>query len=484
MTEKLIRQTLFGDSKSVTLKPIVTNYAPYGIINDQIYKIFTGNGGTITSNANGAEINLDITTAVGSFTTLRSTRVIKYRPGYTNAVRQAYLFDTPVANSLQFCGLGNAGSDFYFVYNGTDFGIRYSTNGLAEVQTLTINVAENTTATATITLDGTIFIVSLTNAGGILSFTAHEIELGIFTGWNVEHIDNTIIFQSRNVGPRNGVYSYTSTGASTGTFAQTKAGADLTTVNILQSDWNANSSMIRDLDPLKKNMYEVEYTWYGIGNVEFRILNPRSGKYETVHILKFANSQVEPSVTQPNMFIQCGCASLGSTTALRNRISGMFGGTWGDVRVEIPLYSAGNQRTINPGVETVIIAIKNRQTINGFANQSEIKLARVTFAVDGNRAVTLKIIKNPTTLSANTTADYTDYDYIDANNSITLSDNKSLTYTGGLLIDQYVIGKDGSLYADYFQRELVMFQDDVIIFTATSTQSNVTDISVTWVEDI
>ena len=477
---------LNGFSVSSSLNTVFQGFHPYGLINNQLYTQLTATGGAVAANTNGCEVNLSITTSVGSYSVLRANRNIQYRPGLVNTLTQSAVFNTGVANSLQFIGVGNNASDIYFCYNGATFGTRYSSGGLSEVRKLTINVAENTTATATITLNSVAYTVSLTNAGGSTNFTAHQVETGSSFGgiWNIEHIGNVVFFSAKSVGSLNGTYSYSSTGASTGTFTQLKAGVALTSNFTAQADWNGTSIMKDTLDPTKKNMYRIEYVWHGAGNITYSVYNPDNSTYEVVHTEVFANSATSPSLTQPNMFLQQGIASLGSTTAMTLKTSGMYAAVYGNTNVKAPINGITNSKAISANTETVLLCIKNRNTLNGFNNQSSMYLERITVSTDGNRPVIIKIIKNPTTLSANTTTDYTNYTYVDENNSLAIYDTTTDTYTGGTILDTIIVGKNLSEYLDYSGEKIEFFQSDIIIFTATSTAINTVDIAVVIRDDI
>lgn len=484
MAENLTQQVI-GSAKSAIYNPVFAVIGAYNILNTQLIRINTALGGTVTSNANQVSIDLDITTTAGSSASVRAVRVLKYRPGIPNSVRFGMIFDTGVANSRQFGGLANEGNQITFIQNGTDFGVRRATGGRPEIRTLTITVAENGAATGTVTLDGVAFNVTLSNAGGDIDFTAHELgDTFTYTGWTTEHVNDTISFtNSVGVGPLVGTFSYSSTGASVGTFAQTQVGVVETNFDVLQADWNGNSEMVFLLNPQLANAYEIEYTWLGVGNIDFRVLNPRQGKYETVHSMRIANIGSPLSLEQPNMFGTVSCISDTSTTAIRTTTSGFSGGSYGVTNIKSPIYGIANERTIAANTETVILAIANRFVVNGTINQSEVFLERLSGAIDGNRPVLIKIIKNPTTLGADATGDYTDFQYVDETESLTLFDIVSLTYTGGSIIDEFFVGKDGNLAIDYHLRELELFQGEIIIITAESTQTNVVNISFTLLED-
>lgn len=479
-------QQVVGSGKFVTVTPVVQIYAPYKILNSQTVVSFLNAGGTVTSAANQIAIDLNITSSVGSYALLRSRRVLKYRPGIVNTVRFGYDFDVGVANFIQFGGMQNEGNQISFAMIGTDFVVRKQSGGRLEIRTLTITAAETGAATATVTLAGVPFAVPLTNAGGTLSFTAFEIANFSYTGWTVTHVDDEVIFSSSTIvapAPITGTFSYSSTGASTGTFVRSQIGVVATNLDILQVDWNGNSEMIQKLIPTNFNSYEIEYSWLGGGNIDFRVLNGRDGKFETVHSMRFANNGTDISLEQPNMFAAVGLISEGSTTAMMSKVSGMFAGTFGPTSIRSPLYGLSNERTIAANTETVILVIKNRLVVNNTINQSVVLIERFSASADGNRPVQLRLIKNPTTLSAGLTTDYTNYQFVDETESLTVFDTTALTFTGGSTLDAHIIGKDGSIAIDYFERELELFQSETIIVTALSTLSNVVNLSLNVLED-
>lgn len=477
-------ENIFGDMITTPYNLIVQSYAPYGMINNQVFTQFTATGGTIIANTNGVEIDFNITSSIGSYATLRSRKVVHYRPGFTNLFRTSARFNSAVANSLQFVGLGNAGSDLYFAHNGTDFGVRRSTSGLTEVRTLTISAAATGAETATITLNGVAFTATLSNAGGDIDFTAHESEVGdTYTGWNVEHVGDKIIFSGAGVGARSGTYSFSSTGAATGSFTQDKAGSALTTEFVAQSAWNGYSSLKDDLDFTKNNLFQIQYSWFGSSNIVFSIYNSSTARFEVAHTMTFANTETAVSLTQPNMFVQQGLASLGSTTAMTLTSTCSMAATMGPILIEAPIHSVSNTKALSSNTETNILVIKNRNTVNGYANQSTIYISRITLAADGNRPVRVRLIKNPTAIGASTTGDYHNYQFVDSANSLIIYDTDSDTYTGGDVIDTFFVGKNG--FADLtFEKTLELDQSDEIVITAFSTATNTFDISISFIDDI
>lgn len=482
-------KNIFGEGITTSHNIVIQNYTPCGIINDQMYTIYSAYGGTVSSNDNGIDVDLNITSSMYSYCVLRSKRVLKYRPGMVNTFMGSMRFAAPVANSMQFIGIGNASSDLYFAYDGTSFGVRRSTGGYQEVRCLTIDVHENSNnKTGDLTLDGVDYTVDLDDADGIGEenpFTASQIKkANVYGGWNVDQIGEKLIFTGQSVGEKNGVYSYSSNGTSTGTWSRERVGQALTTEFIPQTNWNGNSRMITDIDPTKNNLYEIEYSWFGASNIKFRILNPDNGLFETVHTMRFSNTATQPSLSHPNMFIQQGIASMGSITPLGASSGCTSGSTLGNIMPRPPKYSITNEKSLQKNTEAVILALKNRNSINGITNQGRILISKLTIATEGSKSVKISIIKNPTTVGQNIKTDYQSYNYVDKANSMSMVDKTSLTYTGGSLIDNFYVSRDNHITIDFTGKEIELHQFDVILITAISNGYNVTDLSISIEEDL
>ncbi|ARR74927.1 hypothetical protein SAGO17_0007 [Mimivirus AB-566-O17] len=477
-------KNMFGELQINQTAPIFQTYFLYGILNTQLTTCFCSNGGTSSPNINGCELDVSIQNDLYSYSVIRCLKVIKYRPGVSTVIRVNMIFDTPIANSLQFGGVGNGNSDLYFCYNGTEFGTRISTDGKSEIRILTItNDESSNNKTGTVTLNGTEFTVDLDDANGDLNYTTSQIAYGTtYDGWNVEAIGTTIIFQSRHVGPNTNTFSFTSNGNATGTFSQKTQGTSLSTSFTNRTNWNGSSSMVSVLDPLKRNMYAIEYSWYGSGNVLFKVYNPDTSIYETVHTLSFANTSTTPSLTSPNMYLQQGVASLGSTTPITIIISGSYAGYLGQKILYTPTHSFSNLISIPKKTEVVLSTLKNRNTYNGFSNQSEIIVKRISIITHGSKPVIIRIYKNPETISLLETDDYLNYNYINETNSIGLVSYSSNTFTNGLLLESIYIPKEDQVYID-FTDKLYLYQNECFIITAESENINEINFSVTYTDD-
>lgn len=479
-------KTIFGDTIIASYTPIVQNYTPYGIINNQLYDKFEENKGTVTANDNGIEINCNITTDVSSTALLRSKRVVKYRPGYSNIIRATARFAPGVADSLQYVGVGNSGSGLYFAMDGTEFGILRSTGGISEIWRLRVTASATGIENAGIVIDDVGYLVALTNAGGNLIFTAHQIYASFknagLTEWRVEQNDVDVYFIAVHDGEKKGAFTFVSTSA-TATFTRIKTGVAITDYFVRKDEWNGGSRMVTDVIPTNNNLYEIEYSWFGSSNIYFRIYNTNSGKFENVHTLNFSNLGTTLSLSRPNMYIEQGLQSFGSTTAMQFIGTCSIATTLGNFSISVPSYSVDVVKTIDAKTETNIVVLKNRDFVNGFINNSQIYIARITCAIDGVHPVVIQFIKNPVTISASTTTDYANFEYIDVSNSLLLYDDTSKTYTGGTIIDRFYVGKNGSLTIE-FDKNLVLYQNEYLVMTAYSDTTNVVSLSVSTIDDL
>lgn len=488
-------KNLFGELKQADTIPIVQNYYNYGSFNNQLMDNFFANGGSYESNSNGCELNLTITDSIYSYSVVRCKQVLKYVPGTSIVCRFNMLFNNPIANSLQFGGVGNANSDLYFCYTGTDFGVRLSSGGKAEVRILTITQEEdNKSKTCTIVLNGVSYTVVVTDAKNDIKYSASEIAYGVdYIGWNVEAIEDKVVFHSKDVGPKNGTYSFSTSGGIQASFSRQTEGVSLTTTFVNRTNWNGASSMVTDLNPLNRNMYSIEYSWYGSGNILFSIYNPSTSRFEVVHTMIFANQITTPSLSSPNMYLQQGLASLGSTTATSLTISGGSASYLGSKPIGYSTHTINGQVSSSMNKENIFCIIKNRNVYNGLSNQSIICLKHLSLSVTSNKPCVIRVYKNPDSISnyskSNATGidiendDYVNYSYVNENNSLGLICNSAFTFTGGNLVDSFFLSKNGYLYMNIESHNLHLYQKEIFIFTIESENISTIDHSISYFDE-
>lgn len=469
-------------AQNVVYTPIVQDGFTYDMVHDQLYEQFSSGSGSVSVTNGTASISIG--TGIGDYFVLRSKQVIKYRSGYTTVVRFSAKFDSPVANSIQMCGVGSATDDIYMGYSGTDLVARISSGGKREVRKLEISASATGSETFTLTLNGTEYTGNLSS--GSTSFNAHQIvNENTYSGYIVQNVENTIFFISREVGADNGTFSFSSTGNCSGTFSQVTAGQSLTTTLFTSDNWNGNASAIRRLDPQTWNMYEIEYGWYGVTNVIFRLFNEYTNEYENIHTVKYSDApNTALGLNNPSMYIQRLVASLGSSTALSLEVSSVFAGMIGTIdNLILPRYSISNKKTISSSTETVLLCMSHRDEMYGKVPIEKITITCISIATSGSDPVEIYVYKNPASISAGTTTDFLNLKYVNTY-SITLYDTDSDTFSGGTLLEELHVSGTGQLHIKYSNNELYMQYGESIIFVAESASGNTIDIAVSFSEDV
>lgn len=476
----------FNEVLTAEVTPEVQVDATQGLKTQQDVETFVGTTGTATVSNTGTGYEFVCTTGtdVGGYGLIRTQRAVRYRPGQGLKLRFTARFDNPIALSTQRAGGVTLGNELTFGYDGTDFGILVRNSGAPEIRRLTLSAAASGNETATVTLNGTEFTVSLTS--GTTVHNANELSSATYAGWNVVHNNSTITFLSASVDAKSGTYSFSSTGTAAGTFAQVAAGTSVNDTWIYQTDWNRNKCdgsgpFAFVLDPQKGNVYQVKMQYLGYGSIKFFIENPADGKFELVHDYQYANAFTSPSVTIPDYKIGCFVASLGSTTNLQISSASFFGGVEGKIETLSNPDAHGNTQSSVGTTLTNIISIRVRLEIEGFLNLREVIPLLVTMAADGQKNVVFELLLNPT-LDGDPDWEYHHGNTTDSiveimTTSVTASVNDGVTLELGV----FGVSKTGSEVVDLTSLGIDLKRGDVLTLAgrAVSSTSELTG-SLAW----
>lgn len=431
----------FGDDVAVGLTPEVQLSATYGSL-DGVESLVAEAGGSVT--AVSGMFKLSSSAAVGGYAVVRSKRAVQYRPGQGVLLRVGAIFDddNAVANSLQQVGVGTANNGYFFGYNGTDFGIKHVRNGLYEIRHLKVTGGAGGSETATVTLDGTGLDVALT--AGNAAHNASEIAKSIIaqsgTNWHAYATNDIVKCVFRGVGAKTGTYSFSSATA-TATINQIVQGAANQNIWVNQADWNMDTASW--LVPGSGNVYTIAYQWLGFGNITFCIEDPETGEPTPVHMIKYANSNAYPSLSNPALRAEITSASLGSTTdmSMYGASLGIF--TYGDERLLSSPRGLDNTRTaVTTGSGLVnILSLRNTISFNDVFNNGEIVPTFLTCSTDSTKGAAIELWKNP-----DIGGDEEDFTLVQSGFSMAEYDVQGQTVdtTGGTLIAVFALGPNGS----------------------------------------
>ena len=238
-------KTAFDENANSEITPIFQINATYGIFSDVLTVTDKGSSGTTTTVNNMYTCDTGI--AADGLSSILSFRQLKVRQGQGGGARLTSVFTAPKAGSQQAAGLITAEDLFVFGFIGTAFGIIHAFDGEAEHEELTIDTAAAGAETATVTIDGTDHIISLTLGSATAQHTAFEIakELNAIPVPNyiITSNDDQVIAQALISGPQ-GSFSFSSTGTAAGTWDQITVGVEVTVNFTPQASWNQNTRLV------------------------------------------------------------------------------------------------------------------------------------------------------------------------------------------------------------------------------------------------
>jgi len=417
------KETAFGELYGITITPVMQLDSIYGITSEVIETFTLGTG---TADANIGIYTTSSGTSSSGYAALTSRRFLRYRPGQGALARFTAGFSPTVAQTNQRAGLFNREAAIQVGIhddgvNGPRFGALRASGGKTHITVLTINTAPTEAQTATVTLNGVAYNISIT--AGTAQATAVAINKADgFVGWFVDQVDNTLVFSSLLTGPQNGTFSFSSTGAgtlATGTFSTKQTGVAQTENWTYQDDFSEDpldgtgpSGMI--LAPEHLNVYQINFRWLGAGVIRYAIEDHTTGRMILFHQEHYTNRYNVPHITQPSFRLGYISQNVGSTTSATVYGASMMGAIEGDIRQnELNRSTSVNKTGLNTGSVHHLLTLRNPYVTNGKSgaqngnyvfNAKEIILKDITVATQGNDPAVLYVFYDAVSFS--TTHDY------------------------------------------------------------------------------
>jgi hypothetical protein len=418
----------FGEPYGITITPVIQLDSIYGITDEVIQTYTYGTGASASASPQDALWTVRSGTTPYGYGVLRSKRFLRYRPGQGALTRFTAAFTPNVAASSQRVGLANQENNIQIGWNddgvhGPRFGVLRSTGGKVQIVVLTIDTAPTGTQTANITLNGSSFLISIT--AGTTQETAVKINYADgFTGWLTDQVDNTIVFMSTSLGPKNGVYSFSSSGTgtlATGSFSTKQTGVAQTENWTYQENFNVDtlganvagpnpSGMILRSEYL--NVYQINFRWLGAGEIRYAIEDSITGNMVFFHREHYTNRHTLPHTAQPSFKLAYTAYNLaGGTGNVKVTGASMMAAIEGDVQQnELNRSTSVNKTTLSQNVLHHLLTLRNPYVTNGKAgalngnyilNAKEIILKDISVGTQNNDPAILYIFFEPTSLSVN-----------------------------------------------------------------------------------
>jgi hypothetical protein len=366
----------FGEPLAISPTAVIQLDGIYGTTTDVIQTYTNGTG----SSAGSVNQIFKVTTGTtqGGYGVLRSKRFIRYRPGQGIVARFTAGFTTGVASSLQFAGLANQENRVVFGYDGDKFGICRSTGGKATIYLMTMTVAPNAAQTATITLDGVAYTVTLANTSADVAVQTIVNRVGGYGGWLFQQTDGAMLWLAPTLGPMTGTFSFTSTGNAQATFSLKQQGVAQTDYWTYQTDWNIDkldgsntittnpSGML--LDPTKLNVYQIALRWLGVGAISYAVEDQASGSLIYVHREHYTNQHTTPHIANPSFKITYAAYNITNTSNLSVIGASIYGAVEGTIfQNELTRSHSVSKASLAQNVTHHMMTIKNSVVTNGLA---------------------------------------------------------------------------------------------------------------------
>lgn len=232
------------------------------------------------------------------------------------------------------------------------------------------------------------------------------------------------------------------------------------------------------LDPTKGNVFEIKFQYLGFGNIVYSIERSESGEFVPVHLDKYANNYVVPSVFNPTLPIKVITENTTNTSNVVLQCASISGFVEGKRELTGPIRAFSNAK--NPATSEHTFSIRNKSTFKGKNNKVRIYIQLINAssrAVGGSGdPVSLSIIKNPTFGSVLTWVD------VNTDSVVETSITDSTVTNGETILNLSLASSDSTNFSppDKFIYEIA--PNDIVTFKATGTNPGFSA-GITWVED-
>ena len=482
--QQLLNKTAYGDLKVESLTPITQITAQYGVLDQVLSVVDSAASGTNT--AVDSKFTCQTGTASTGLASIVSLRELSYRAGQGVVSKISAVFTTGVADSLQLAGLITAENIFAFGYVGATFGIVHGHGGESETQELTITTPAGGGENATVTIDGTGYTVALT--AGTVQHNAFEIANSLntqVTNFTFTSNDDQVVSQSLIPEPL-GSFAFSSSTA-VGAWAQITAGVATTLDVIPQSTWNVDTRLTGTtqeiLDHTKGNVYQIQFQYLGFGAIKFYVEDSETGDILLVHVIEYANTATNPSVTNPTFRIGWAARNTGNTTNITVSGGSAAGFIEGELRSSTPPRAEINEQLAVGTTLTNVIALRNRVTFGGKVNRVEIIPLLATLSTQSNKSAFFEIRANPVFSAVDL-----DFAYVDKATSVMEIATDAATVSGGRLIGALTVVAGSSEALEFntrLEQLFVAYPGQLFSVAARVSSGAASDMQVTvsWAED-
>ena len=467
--------TAFNELSVAENTPITQITAQYGILSD----VLTINlGGTTTTQ--DSKFVCSTGTGPNNVSAIVSSRQAQYKAGQGLLSRFTAIFTQGVVDSSQQAGFITSESAFGFGFDGADFGILHARDGVLENQELTVTSGATGNENATITVDGVEYTVALTI--GSVEKNAYEIATSLslqVPGYGFSSTTNKVYALAQLPDFGAGAFLFSGATAAASWF-QVSSGTIADETWVKKADWNVNPDI--DIDPTKGNVYQIQIQYLGFGAIRFFAENTITGILELVHIIRYANTSLVPSVPNPIFRVGWAARNKGNTSDIV--VQGASAAAFLEGKISFDFIPSGichTQLAVDT-TRTNIITLKNRLTFNGVSNRAEIIPITLGLSSDTTKTAFFELVVNPEVA----TGDFLEYNFFDEQLSLMEIATNKVEITGGDVIACFSVAGGNSLPVD--MQTILKAQDPGTAVSITSRISGGSasqmDVSPVWGDDL
>lgn len=502
--------TAFQEPLAVGITPVIQADAIYGL-DPAIWGKTELRGGNVSlTNFNVWQVASG--TSAGGYARLATKTYATYQPGQGLMFRWTAAFTTTTSDGRNSYGVDSivqntgpidkeVGYSIGFSGSTADndsrkIGILHRRAGFVEVRQLTVTTYPTDSQTATVTLNGTAYTISLTTSTST-AYTAAQIaqqlklNSTVSNTWDIEACSSIVTFGYYSPGSQSGTYSFSSTGSGTiavAAFSQLQAGASPIDTWTYVKDWNGT---VPAFDPAKLNVFGMDFRWLGAGIVRFFMEDPDSGNMVLIHTQNWTKNQtgIYPHIRNPSLRItyRSGTTNTGVTPSQNVIVRGasVFAGVQGVIKQvgSSQGYYSVNASGFAKDLVHHLISIQNPYVRNGVTNRSSIILQDLTVSQQNQDPSVIFIVKE-----AVGTSDLLVFNPIPNSNTFLFAQYSTSVVTENLTLDSpsniQTLGINASAQFDLKNFNLELAPGEYVsIFITSGGSISRTAVGITWLID-
>ena len=251
---------------------------------------------------------------------------------------------------------------------------------------------------------------------------------------------------------------------------------------IYENNWNIDkgdgTGILPVLDKQKLNLYQIEFLWYGAGQLKYSLYDPVTSINERVHEIEYANINTIPNLNNPSLNLALFVNNGSTNTDIKIFSSVLSGSIQGPVII-LGFSNSFTNSVIGVSTSLVnIFTLRSKTTFGVNRNRVESLLRRISAASDGNGLPTIQLYEDATITSPS-------YIDIETGSSLIEVDTVGTNPTGGRLLYVFTLGSTDSFAENIESLDIRFVPGRTYTFAAsTASSSSTVSIAASWVEDL